>query len=123
MGMINWAPSNSDKPTVTPYVWVYWTVAVPLTIVVIIVWRIWWKIEDAKHQQQLSKAMKDYDKKKSLFGNLQKQSSADGGLSEIAQEHSNTIDLMKTCTGNLAGHFKRRKKPHGQAACTEIPEC
>ena len=84
MGMINWTPSAGAKPTVTPYVWVYWAIAVPLTIIVIIVWRIWWKIEDAKYQQQLSKAMQEYDKKKSPFENLEKRSSATGGLSEIA---------------------------------------
>jgi len=123
MGVIDWTPSAGAKPKVTPYVWVYWAVAVPLTITVIIVWRIWWKIEDAKYQQQLSKAMQDYDRKKSLFENVEKQGSTPGGLSWTKQERLNEMDVVDIHTGNLIGHFERRKKSSARAANFEIPEC
>jgi hypothetical protein len=94
----------------------------PLTTIVIIVWRIWWKVEDGKYQQRLSKVMQEYDKKLPLE-NLGMQSSATGGLLEIAQERSNTIDMMKIHTGNLARHFKHWKKSPTQVASSEILEC
>jgi hypothetical protein len=38
--MFNWNPSPDSK-VMSQYVWVYWAVTIPLTLVVILIWIIW----------------------------------------------------------------------------------
>ncbi|KAK0637135.1 hypothetical protein B0T17DRAFT_99160 [Bombardia bombarda] len=47
MSMFNWqATSDSsmegDARVVTPSFWIYWVVSIPLTLVTMLVWRVWW---------------------------------------------------------------------------------
>lgn len=56
MSMFDW---NSDKPGsghMSKYFWVYWAVAAPLTIIVLIFWRVWWKLEERRHGDGFHKA-------------------------------------------------------------------
>jgi hypothetical protein len=61
MSMINWqatpAGSSSSKAlSVSSYFWIYWVVAAPLTGIVMIVWRMWWRYEDRAYQSKLHEA-------------------------------------------------------------------
>ncbi|KAF2877115.1 hypothetical protein BDV95DRAFT_138986 [Massariosphaeria phaeospora] len=50
------SPSTSPNPGVTyTYLWVYWAVALPLTALVLIVWRVWWSIADRRYQHEMRK--------------------------------------------------------------------
>lgn len=39
--------------------WVYWAISVPLTAIVVFIWRIWWNLEDRKYQEEVSKAKRN----------------------------------------------------------------
>jgi hypothetical protein len=49
MDMFNWQGSASAEAStgavVSPYLWIYWAVTVPLTIIVAFSWRMWWTWE------------------------------------------------------------------------------
>ena len=47
MGMFSWRSTDGRDPTsrASPDFWIYWAVAVPLTIITIAGWATWWKIE------------------------------------------------------------------------------
>lgn len=57
MGMFNWtttfpSPSNSEsssavakEPIVSDKFWIYWTVAIPLTVATFCAWMSWWQWE------------------------------------------------------------------------------
>ncbi|KAF3919475.1 hypothetical protein ABW20_dc0100116 [Dactylellina cionopaga] len=54
MGMFNWNPGDGGRPSISPYIWIYWAVAIPLTAVVMIGWKFWsnreihWKRKPAR---------------------------------------------------------------------------
>jgi hypothetical protein len=68
MSMFDWAPSAESRPIVSPYIWLYWTISVPLTAIVLLTWRIWWKFEDKKHQADLYKAKRENENSLSAHG-------------------------------------------------------
>ncbi|KAK4198305.1 hypothetical protein QBC40DRAFT_230273 [Triangularia verruculosa] len=55
--MFKWGPSPEDAETpglsVTPDMWIYWAVTVPLTLVTILVWYFWSQREDKSSFQRL----------------------------------------------------------------------
>jgi hypothetical protein len=60
MSMFNWqstvqdtSTSNSEGVVVSSYFWIYWVVTVPLTILVGISWRFWWKWERSKLDEDI----------------------------------------------------------------------
>ena len=63
MSMFDWKapPSNSPSPssssssnTLSPSFWIYWAITIPLTIAVIIGWRLWWVHQDREYSAQLA---------------------------------------------------------------------
>jgi Mg2+ and Co2+ transporter CorA len=38
MNMVDWAPSGDTTPKLSRYMWVYWIVAIPLTVFVLLLW-------------------------------------------------------------------------------------
>lgn len=64
MSMFEWRASSSDSPssstsssssnTLSTSFWIYWATTIPLTIAVIIGWRLWWVHEDQAYSAQLA---------------------------------------------------------------------
>jgi len=49
--MFSWNSPNSslalgsqkgEEATVSHHIWIYWAITIPLTLVVMIIWRVWW---------------------------------------------------------------------------------
>lgn len=56
ISMFDWQASNSSSSnglSVSSYIWVYWVVTIPLTLLVMIVWRKWWQREDRAYKKEL----------------------------------------------------------------------
>jgi hypothetical protein len=56
MSMFDWQASDSSSSyglSVSSYIWVYWVVTVPLTLLVMAVWRKWWQREDRGYKREL----------------------------------------------------------------------
>lgn len=54
--MFSWNQSSSvtDRSTlVSNKFWIYWAVTVPLTLSVMAIWRIWWKAQEIKNEEEL----------------------------------------------------------------------
>jgi hypothetical protein len=58
--MFNWDPAEASGPKISPYIWLYWAISIPLTILTLLIWRFWWKVEDAKHDYQIAKSKQGY---------------------------------------------------------------
>ncbi|KAF7507242.1 hypothetical protein GJ744_010800 [Endocarpon pusillum] len=56
MSIFDFSPSGGSRPVMSPYMWVYWTITIALTATVLLVWRIWWKVEDRNYQTRFEKA-------------------------------------------------------------------
>ncbi|KAH6662103.1 hypothetical protein B0J14DRAFT_310194 [Halenospora varia] len=64
MSMFSWSSSNnnaddttkSNPSTVSPNFWIYWAVTIPLTLITVAVWRVWWLWQERKYQEQVNKA-------------------------------------------------------------------
>ncbi|KAF2279362.1 uncharacterized protein EI97DRAFT_430442 [Westerdykella ornata] len=41
MSMFNWEPQGQDPGLVSKYLWIYWAVTIPLTVIVVVCWRLW----------------------------------------------------------------------------------
>ena len=63
MSMFEWQASPSESPssssasstdTLSNKFWIYWATTIPLTIAVIIGWRLWWVHEDSVYSAQLA---------------------------------------------------------------------
>ena len=50
--MIEWNPGSDAGPVVSPYMWLYWAISIPLTVLVVVVWRIWLSWEDKRFKQE-----------------------------------------------------------------------
>ena len=68
MSMFDWqaSPSESLSPSSSPSTdtlsnkfWIYWATSIPLTIAVIIGWRLWWVHEDSAYAAQLADEVDD----------------------------------------------------------------
>lgn len=56
MSMFDWQASDSSSSyglSVSSYIWVYWVVTVPLTLLIMAVWRKWWQREDRGYKREL----------------------------------------------------------------------
>jgi hypothetical protein len=56
-GLFNWEPSgggDSDEPldVVSSRFWIYWATAVPLTILTLVGWAIWWRVEMRRYPDE-----------------------------------------------------------------------
>src|SRR5438105_2551337 len=62
--MINWSPSGNgssstvamaeNMPAVSPYIWIYWVISIPLTLVVMVLWWFLSKREYYKSQMRMA---------------------------------------------------------------------
>ena len=66
MSMFDWqagvgssSGGNQDKQVVMPLFWVYWVIAVVLTVLIIFAWRYWWVSQDRDFRMHLSKEIAD----------------------------------------------------------------
>lgn len=48
------AQGNYPNPVIMPLFWVYWAFTIPLTIVIIVLWRAWWVNQDRFFRRHLS---------------------------------------------------------------------
>jgi hypothetical protein len=59
MTMFDWGATDE---VVSSYFWVYWAVTIPLTILVVVGWRLWWGWEERNYQRDLGQAMDNVEK-------------------------------------------------------------
>ncbi|KAM0816853.1 hypothetical protein AB5N19_02655 [Seiridium cardinale] len=66
MGMFEWQSQNpnddndnASKSSVSPDFWIYWAVAVPLTVITLAGWATWWKFEQHRFDLNVQQAMRD----------------------------------------------------------------
>jgi hypothetical protein len=112
-GMFDWTPAgtaNVDQmPTVSPFFWIYWAVAVPLTVVLMVVWRIWWRMEDRRHEREVADTKIDFTKPSKLDTQVE--------LDEIvyASDKAQSIgQYFKQSAVNFASFLRNRKVTLGQ---------
>ncbi len=61
--MFDWrAIETPGQRAISSNFWVYWVVAVPLTILVIVGWRVWWNWEKQNYQRELGHEVDSVDK-------------------------------------------------------------
>ncbi|KAK7739750.1 hypothetical protein SLS53_005720 [Cytospora paraplurivora] len=54
MSIFDWQPENGDS-VVSSRFWIYWCLTIPLTIVILVLWRAWWVGQDRYFREHLSK--------------------------------------------------------------------
>lgn len=58
MPMFEWNAETGTHPKASPYIWMYWVVAVPLTATLFVGWHVWSKSEEKASQAELEVARK-----------------------------------------------------------------
>jgi hypothetical protein len=59
MSMFSWSQSSSDtqgESVVSNKFWIYWAVTVPLTLLVMVLWRVWWLWQERNYQREVREA-------------------------------------------------------------------
>lgn len=60
MGIFDWQTADGDSSSVVGYdFWVYWALTVPLTILILVLWRAWWVGQDRYFRKHLSKDLSE----------------------------------------------------------------
>jgi Mg2+ and Co2+ transporter CorA len=62
MGMFNWNPGPGE-PVCSAYIWVFFVVTIPVTVLVYMVWIWWFKISQKHYQTRHEKGLEDIEKK------------------------------------------------------------
>jgi hypothetical protein len=60
MSMFSWSQSLSNSDTssvVSNKFWIYWVVTIPLTLLVIVLWRVWWLWQERSYQKEVNDAV------------------------------------------------------------------
>lgn len=58
MDMFNWqSGSEMSSSSVSSHFWIYWAVSIPLTIITLAGWGMWWSIEKRRWEQEVHAAM------------------------------------------------------------------
>jgi hypothetical protein len=104
MTMFDWNPSDGSH-IVSPYIWIYWAISVPLTVIGILVWRVWWRMEDAKHSSQMAKAKYDYGLERPPSKVTEKVQGEATPVSGAAPASLQPPDLSRTTSGTLQTKF------------------
>ena len=52
MTMFDWNPSNGT-PRVSRFIWMYWLISIPLTLLVMLLWLFWSRREHLKSQRRI----------------------------------------------------------------------
>jgi hypothetical protein len=55
MDMFDWKPNDG----VSSSFWIYWAVAIPLTIITLVCWGLWWKFEKERFEREVQQAVHD----------------------------------------------------------------
>jgi len=50
---------NVHLPPPPPKLWIYWAIAVPLTLAILFAWRLWWVAQDRFFRKHLSKELSE----------------------------------------------------------------
>ncbi|KAF2653539.1 hypothetical protein K491DRAFT_694591 [Lophiostoma macrostomum CBS 122681] len=53
MTFFDWSPEPPNTRIIAKHFWIYWVVSVPLTVVVWIIWRLWWTREEESYRREL----------------------------------------------------------------------
>jgi O-antigen/teichoic acid export membrane protein len=56
IGMFTWGGAGGEQPSslaASPSIWIYWAVAVPLTVITFLAWILWSKRENQKSNKRL----------------------------------------------------------------------
>lgn len=59
MGMFNWTTSRGDGSSVSPDFWVYWAVTIPMTVITLAGWAVWWKFEKYRFERAMRLGTQD----------------------------------------------------------------
>lgn len=62
MSMFDWewgatSDDATDGPVVMPLFWVYWVFTLPLTLLIVLLWRVWWVNQDRFFRSHLSREL------------------------------------------------------------------
>jgi len=62
MSMFDWSSSGSSagadsSETVSKKFWIYWAVTIPLTLLVMALWRLWWLWQERLYQKEVNEAV------------------------------------------------------------------
>ena len=66
MSMFNWSSSKSsntdgsavgEDSSVSNKFWIYWAVTIPLTLLVMIIWRVWWLHQERVNDEAVNEAV------------------------------------------------------------------
>ncbi|MCJ1253613.1 hypothetical protein MMC24_001425 [Lignoscripta atroalba] len=95
MSMFDWQPSSgqatnttttpSRRPSVSPFLWIYWAITIPFTFIVLAAWRIWWILEDKKYAREIRDSTKEHGSSRLLAksqSSLQMDAAARDGTAE-----------------------------------------
>lgn len=67
MGMFSWQSSKDvERTSVSPDFWVYWAVTVPLTIITLTGWAVWWKFEKYRFDRDVPHVTQQQARQRSL---------------------------------------------------------
>ena len=56
--MFDWQASSDGSSVVSSRFWIYWVVSVPLTAVIIVGWRLWWKRQQVHYAMEYPQALR-----------------------------------------------------------------
>lgn len=61
MSMFDWQyqSESGDGSILSDRFWIYWVVSIPLTMMTLVGWAIWWKVEMARYQKAFAEAMNE----------------------------------------------------------------
>lgn len=62
MTMFNWNPGPGES-LCSPYIWVFFVVTIPVTVLVYMVWIWWFKVSQKHYQTRHEKGLEDIEKK------------------------------------------------------------
>jgi hypothetical protein len=68
MSMFSWSQASSDTSAssiVSSRFWIYWVVTIPLTIFVIVCWRVWWLWQESAYQKAVDAAVQEGESEES----------------------------------------------------------
>jgi hypothetical protein len=73
MTMFDWnADSADDKPEVSGFIWVYWLISIPLTLMVMIFWILWSRREHLKSQKRLGRFKRQINEQEGVLSQSEK---------------------------------------------------
>lgn len=55
MTMFDWSPDTGATPRMSSYMWLYWAVTIPLTLLVMVLWLFWARREQSKAEMRLGR--------------------------------------------------------------------